>query len=348
MSSPTDPSRPSRVVLTVGASHSTLMNTHWDQVRNVEGAHAFRDALAAARDEIAAVGADLVVVVGSNHFRGFWLDMIPSFTLGVGEVIASGESGTPAGPQHVDPDAARHVLDHLVGADFDVAFSVKLQIDHGQSHAVQYLLDGLDVPVVPLVVNVFAPPLPSLARCWALGETLGAALRALPGGRRVAVVGSGGLSHRLPFPKWQQPQGEDQEFLVEAWTEGRGHWEEYDVRRRQITLGQRPDLNPDFDRRFLADFAAGRAAEYTGWTTDDVDRVAGNGAQEIRTWLLAAAALGPAGPGDVLAYAEMPEWLTGMGVAVLRPAEVPAGPALVGAAGTPAVRPAPTAPEETP
>lgn len=310
----------SEVVLAVGASHSTLMNTHWDQVEHLDRAEAFRDALGAARDEIAGARADLVVVVGSNHFRGFWLDMIPAFTLGVGEVLASGEAGTPSGPQRVDPDAARAVLDDLVAADFDVAFSVKLQIDHGQSHAVQYLLAGLDVPVLPLVVNVFAPPLPSLRRCWALGEALGRALRALPGGRRVAVVGSGGLSHRLPFPDWHDPHGDDQEFLVEAWTEGRGRWQDYDVRRRQITLGQRADLNPDFDRTFLADVAAGRAEQYADWTSADVDRVAGNGAQEIRSWLVASAALGAPGGGEVLAYAEMPEWLTGMGVAVLRPA----------------------------
>ncbi len=319
---------PSRIVLAVGASHSTLMNTHWDQVEHVDRAEAFRDALAAARDEIAAARPDVVVVVGSNHFRGFWLDLIPSFTFGVGEVIASGEAGTPSGPQRVDPPVARHLVDAVVGEDFDAAFSVKLQIDHGQTHAIQYLLDGLDVPVVPLVVNVFAPPLPSLQRCWDLGEALGRAVASLPGGRRVVVVGSGGLSHRLPFPKWQEPKDEDQEYLVEAWTEGRGRWKDYDVRRRQITLSQRADLNPDFDRTFLADFAGGRARQYTSWTTEKVDEVAGNGAQEIRTWLVAAAAAGTGGlteasgaapTGEVLAYGELPEWLTGMGVAVLRP-----------------------------
>jgi 2,3-dihydroxyphenylpropionate 1,2-dioxygenase len=54
-------------------------------------------------------------------------------------------------------------------------------------------------------------------------------------------------------------------------------------------------------------------------TTDEVEKAAGNGAQELRTWLVAAGAAGGGG-GRVLAYEPMPEWLTGMGVAVLEPA----------------------------
>jgi 2,3-dihydroxyphenylpropionate 1,2-dioxygenase len=87
-----------RIVLGVGASHSTLMNTHWDQVVNVEGAERFRDGLDQARETIAAARPDVAIIIGSNHFRGFWLDLIPAFTLGVGEVIGSGEAKTPAGP----------------------------------------------------------------------------------------------------------------------------------------------------------------------------------------------------------------------------------------------------------
>ena len=57
--------------------------------------------------------------------------------------IASGEAGTPSGPQRVDVPLARHIATSLLGASFDIAFSAKLQVDHGISHAIQYLLDGL-------------------------------------------------------------------------------------------------------------------------------------------------------------------------------------------------------------
>src|SRR5438105_3997010 len=103
-----------RIVLGVGASHSTLMNTHWDKVVHTEPAERFRDALYEARDLLAAAKPDIAIIIGSNHFRGFWLDLIPAFTLGVGEVVGSGEAGTPSGPQRTDPDFARDLDERLV------------------------------------------------------------------------------------------------------------------------------------------------------------------------------------------------------------------------------------------
>ncbi|GLW74656.1 2,3-dihydroxyphenylpropionate 1,2-dioxygenase [Kitasatospora phosalacinea] len=315
----------SEIVLGVGASHSTLMNTHWEETLHKDRAGRFRDALGAARDELARARPDTVVLIGSNHFRGFWLDLIPPFTLGVGECIASGESGTPEGPQPVDVPLARHIADSLVESGrFDPAFSARLQIDHGQSHAIQYLLDGLDVEIVPLVVNVFAHPLPTLERCEQLGRAVREAVLAFPGDRRVAVVGSGGLSHRLPWPDWREPHGEDEEFMVDAWLDGRENWQDYDARRREIIRAAEASLTPEFDDGFLTLLERGEAHRLTTYTTAELEKAAGNGAQELRTWLVMAAALGHA-PARRLAYEPMPEWLTGMGVAVIDPAAVDAG-----------------------
>lgn len=308
------------IVFGVGASHSTLMNTHWDKTVHIDRAERFRAALGEARDRLAAARPDTVVLIGSNHFRGFWLDLIPSFTLGVGECVASGESGTPKGPQPVDVPLARHVANTLVERDgFDVAFSARLQIDHGQSHAIQYLTQDLGVPIVPLVVNVFAPPLPSMARCAALGTALRAAIQSFPDQRRVAVIGSGGLSHTLPWPDWREPHGDDEEFIAAAWLNGRTDWQRYDARRREIITAAPAVINPAFDDRLLTLLEAGELHRLTEYTTERLAAEAGNGAQEVRTWLMMAAALGHA-PGNRLNYEEIPEWLTGMGVAVIDPA----------------------------
>ncbi|MFG1951866.1 hypothetical protein [Micromonospora sp. NPDC048830] len=307
------------IALGVGASHSTLMNTHWDKVVNTERAEAFRDSLDEVNRRLKELQPDVAVIVGSNHFRGFWLDLIPSFTLGVGEVIASGESGTPKGPQKTDPAFANDLATYLVEAGSEVAVSARLQIDHGQSHAIQYLLDGIDIPVVPLVVNVFARPLPTLERCAQLGRRLAEAIEAHADGRKVVVIASGGLSHQLPWPSnWADPQGDDEEFMVDAWLNGRGEWERFDKRRREIIVAAQPCLFEDFDQRFLADLEAGRLEEYLRLSTAELEQVAGNGGQELRTWLVMAAALGFA-PGAKLCYSPMPEWLTGMGTAVIEP-----------------------------
>ena len=308
----------SKVVLGVGASHSTLMNTHWDAVEDLAAATAFRDALYEARDFIAEQNPDVAIIIGSNHFRGFWLDLLPAFTIGVGECIASGESGTPKGPQSVDTDLARHLCTSVVDAGFDPAFSVKLQIDHGISHAIQYLLDGIEIPIVPVVVNMFAPPLPTLARAEQLGAALGAAVAGDGASRNVVVIGSGGLSHRLPWPRWYDPHSADDEFMVEAWTEGRNEWEKYDPRRREIIRAASAGISPDWDLEFLGRLAAGELSHYAGYTTERIEAEAGNGAQEVRSWLMMAAAAGH-GPGRTLTYQAIDQWLTGMGVAIVEP-----------------------------
>lgn len=309
-----------KIVLGIGASHSTLMNTHWEETTHKAEAERLRDALYLSREKIAASKPDVVLILGSNHFRGFWLDLIPAFTLGVGECISSGESGTPKGPQRVDVEFARHLANELIeGGRFDLAYSARLQIDHGQSHAIQYLLDGIDVPIVPLVVNVFAPPLPTFKRCEEVAKALRDAVASYPADTRVVVIASGGLSHRLPWPDWRDPHGEDEDFMVQAWLDGRENWSDYDVRRRQIIRAADAAITPEFDDRILDLFASGKASELAEFTTQQIEDEAGNGAQELRTWLMMAAMLDYV-PGERLAYEAIPEWLTGMGVTILDPA----------------------------
>jgi protocatechuate 4,5-dioxygenase beta chain len=53
------------------------------------------------------------------------------------------------------------------------------------------------VKVVPLVVNVIQHPLPTARRCFRLGRAIRAAIEKSPDDRRVAIIGTGGMSHQL-------------------------------------------------------------------------------------------------------------------------------------------------------
>ena len=306
----------SEIVIGIGASHSTLMNTHWHEVAGLDRAEAFRAGLEAAAAVLAAARPDVVVVIGSNHFRGVFLDMMPTFAVGVGEVVGAGEADTPSGQLSVHPPFARHLCESLVADGFDPAFSLRLQVDHGITHSLQYLTPKLDVPVVPVIINVFAPPLPAAARCRSLGQAIRRAVAGHDDTLRVAVVASGGLSHQLPFPDWSAPQNDDDRYLVEAWLNGRTSWRDFEARRREIVRAAPSMVVDDFDHAFLASLEAGTLAEWSELRSDEIARRGGNGAQEIRTWLAMAAALDDR-PGRALVYAPMPEWLTGMAVAVV-------------------------------
>ena len=176
--------------------------------------------------------------------------------------------------------------------------------------------------MVPVIVNCFAPPLPRLDRCAALGASIGRAIGSDGLDLRVAVIGSGGLSHRLPFPDWRAPTTDDDEFLVESWVEGRTGWERYEDRRRSIVIAAPPDLNTEFDERVLSVLASGEGRQLLSHEHDLAD-LAGNGANELRNWIATAAACGWA-PARTLAHAPMPEWLTGMATAIIDDPKDPA------------------------
>ena len=65
------------------------------------------------------------------------------------------------------------------------------------SHMVANLVPMVDpnfeIPVIPIFINEYYPPLPSAERCYDLGTALAEILRDRP--ERLAIYASGGLSH---------------------------------------------------------------------------------------------------------------------------------------------------------
>lgn len=93
----------------------------------------------------------------------------------------------------------------LVANQFDITRASKLPRldDHwhsGIGHAFgfvyrQIMRDNV-VPHLPVITNTFFPPnQPTARRCFEMGRTVGRALKAWKSDARVAVFGSGGMSH---------------------------------------------------------------------------------------------------------------------------------------------------------
>jgi 2,3-dihydroxyphenylpropionate 1,2-dioxygenase len=182
---------------------------------------------------------------------------------------------------------------------------------------------GLEaVPVVPVFVNCAAPPLPGLGRCARLGAALGRALAAFPGARRVAVLGSGGLSHQVPLPTWSELSREDGE-RYRTFVTGLSEDEMAEVEKRRVKrildiLGTSATWTDEaLDREVLDDLVGGRLERVTGRSQDELVKRGGTGMNELRTWVAAYAAAG-AGGADLLEYAVVPNWATGMGIVRFR------------------------------
>ncbi|MEZ5740954.1 MAG: hypothetical protein R3E68_16905 [Burkholderiaceae bacterium] len=162
------------------------------------------EALARLRSLVRAWAPERIVLIGPDHYNGFFNELMPPFCLGT-RAEAVGDYDTPAGPLNVPQAEAQALAGWLMDHDFDVALSRRMRVDHGLSQPLQLLWGGLDTPpVIPLFMNaVAAPGIPRLRRCAQLGKALGRWLDDVGG--RTLLIGSGGLSHEPPVPTLDHP-----------------------------------------------------------------------------------------------------------------------------------------------
>lgn len=222
---------------------------------------------------------DAIVAFTTEHWTNFFLNNFPAFCIG--------RAASYAGPHERDiniaqakvpgaPALSAALIDACFASGFEVAFSDEMTLDHGTMVPLHFLTPEMNVPIVPVIVNALAPPLPRPERCYELGGVIGRALGLRP--ERVAVIATGGLSHRPGEPR----AGE---------------------------------IDSDFDRAFLDAFCAADRQRLCAYTHDEAAR-AGFGAQEIRMWIALSGAT-PGWTGTVLAYEPVRQWSTGCSVVQL-------------------------------
>jgi aromatic ring-opening dioxygenase catalytic subunit (LigB family) len=143
---------------------------------------------------------DVVLVVGSDHLETFFLSAVPTFAIIAGKTCKASFAGRDYElPTH---PLAEELLDKLVDAGFDMTYSQDAVLGHSFAAVYEWVIEGRAIPVVPVFVNTYLPPLPKARRCEALGKAIREIVE--KGTERVAIVASGGMSH---YPgTWKYPQ----------------------------------------------------------------------------------------------------------------------------------------------
>ena len=103
-------------------------------------------------------------------------------------------------PYRGDPDLSWHLIESLVGEEFDLVTCQEMVVDHAFTLPLELLWpDRHPCPVrtVPVCINTVQHPLPTAARCFKLGQAIGRAVESWDADARVVVIGTGGLSHQL-------------------------------------------------------------------------------------------------------------------------------------------------------
>lgn len=261
------------------ASHGPLLVREWAKVPGEQKARlsaAFRE----LGRRIDAARADVLIEVAPDHWVNFHLENIPAVCIGVGETHEGPPepflSAYPHREMPGHPALAEHVVKSVLAAGFEPSFSHRLKLDHGFCIPL-WRMELERLPrIVPMIVNSIEPPMPSLARCLAWGVALRKAIESYPGDLRVAVLASGGLSHSIGEP----------------------------------TMGR---IDEAFDHECIRRFSAADDASLVRFLEDGIPK-AGNGADEVRNWLVAHGAAGGRGF-QLVDYLPVPSVYLGCGFA---------------------------------
>jgi gallate dioxygenase len=146
---------------------------------------------------------DTLFLIYNDHVTSFFFDHYSHFALGVGdEFPVADEGGGPRAlpPIKGHPALAEHVATALVADEFDLSYFQKKGLDHGCFSPLSLLLPhepDWPAAIVPLQVGVLQFPIPSARRCYKLGRSLRRAIQSFPEDIKVAIVGTGGLSHQV-------------------------------------------------------------------------------------------------------------------------------------------------------
>jgi 3-O-methylgallate 3,4-dioxygenase len=154
------------------------------------------------------------VILGDDQQEAFHDDNMPAFCVYWGEQVPyvprQRSRGTqaltawayPQEPRQYPghPDLALHIIDSMMEQGFDVAHSKYLQEGQSITHAATFVyarvMPGKTIPVVPIMQNTYYPPnQPRPRRSYEFGIALRNAIETWKRQARVAVLGSGGLSH---------------------------------------------------------------------------------------------------------------------------------------------------------
>jgi aromatic ring-opening dioxygenase catalytic subunit (LigB family) len=198
---------------------------------------------------------DAIVIVAAEHFANFFMNNMPAYCIGMAEEY----EGPIEDPEWLriprrtvpgSPDLSRRIIGKVMER-VDVAYAEEWKFDHGIMVPLSFLTPGFDLPVIPANINCQGPPLTPLHRAYEFGRAVRAACDIVP--ERVALVGTGGISHWPATPNSGK-------------------------------------INVEWDREFLRRWTRNDRAALTAYSDEETLRDAGQGGFEIRTLVAVAGA----------------------------------------------------------
>ncbi|PPR11848.1 MAG: 2,3-dihydroxyphenylpropionate/2,3-dihydroxicinnamic acid 1,2-dioxygenase [Alphaproteobacteria bacterium MarineAlpha11_Bin1] len=162
---------------------------------------------------------DLAIVIANDHANQFLLKCVSSFVFHRGE-IAKGHFAGSDFAYEVSSATSTALLRCLQEEKFDPAFTSTAALDYAFGIPLTFL--EIDLPIIPIYVNAYVPPQPSMERCYHFGQAIDRGLKAL--GIRAIVIASGGLSHFPGTSRYAKPATDFDLKLIRELSSGNLRW----------------------------------------------------------------------------------------------------------------------------
>ena len=144
---------------------------------------------------------DLWIIFSNDHAEQFFHAVAPPFTVHVG-AAAHGHFAGRDFKWDIPGAIGLELVRQLYRQGFDPAFTSTAKFDYAMGIPLTHI--GHTDPVLPIYVNAYLAPQPSMARCYAFGEAIARSVTAL--GLRTVVLASGGMSHFPGTDRYSNPE----------------------------------------------------------------------------------------------------------------------------------------------
>jgi protocatechuate 4,5-dioxygenase beta chain len=163
-------------------------------------------AFARLRESLAASRPDVIVMVGSDHLNQWFMNNMAPFMIGKASRLKGPfpsemrSWGLEPCDVAVDGVLARHILKDGMNRGVDFAYSDEFTADHSFTIPLNFLRPEADLAVVPVFINLLAPPVPPGWRYAQVGAAIRAAIESDGSDKRVALIVTGHMSNSVGGP----------------------------------------------------------------------------------------------------------------------------------------------------
>jgi len=277
------------------------------------------------KKEIELKSPDVLIGFVNDHFDMHSLHNMPAFSIGVsdnhmGPTVFAQEwlqMERREYPGHYE--LSKEIYCQAVNEGFDLTRMGPCEFNHNVLAPKRFAWPNLDIPIVPIFINCFAPPFPKLKRCYALGQFVRKVIHSRRN-EKVGIFASGGLSHSPPLltvDEEESNKGNDRlsQRILQFQTYGVKALEndptlKTDLMQKEKEMGQSDiDLiNPDWDKAVLDAVVEGDYEYFFSMSPESILEQGGGGGYEIATWVALMGTM-DSEPCRLLLFEVVKEWI---------------------------------------